>query len=187
MEDLRDDFHEHYRKAAEEHDRELMKKHEVDLTTTLILVCCVHRSGTRVDSSQATLFCGVISAFIAQVNPQLESGPTGWTTTLFRNAIYGIQKIIHGNDTPAVPQPLLIKSERLEISRSLSHISFWFGRSGITLMTRSLRVSPRCRSQPGRTFVEFRCGTTEKISSNGWDISHWPRHNTAGSRMCFWR
>ena len=48
MEDFRGKFYERYRKEAEEYDKEFLKKHDEDLNTTLIFVCCVHRSGARV-------------------------------------------------------------------------------------------------------------------------------------------
>ena len=39
-EDFRAEFYKHYRKEAEEYDKEFMKKYEEDLDTTLIFVCC---------------------------------------------------------------------------------------------------------------------------------------------------
>jgi len=48
LEDSRARFYEHYRKEAEEYDKEFMKKHDEDLNTTLIFVRCAYRSGTRV-------------------------------------------------------------------------------------------------------------------------------------------
>ena len=43
QEDLRAKFYEHYRKEADEYDKEFMKKYEEDLDTTLIFVCYPHR------------------------------------------------------------------------------------------------------------------------------------------------
>jgi hypothetical protein len=40
--DLRGKFYEHYRKEAEEYDKDFLKKHDEDLNTTLIFVCCVN-------------------------------------------------------------------------------------------------------------------------------------------------
>jgi len=48
QQDLRAKFYEHYRKEAEEYDREFMKKRDEDLNTTLIFVGCTHRLGARV-------------------------------------------------------------------------------------------------------------------------------------------
>ena len=50
MEDVRGEFYKHYRKEAEEYDREFLKKHDEDLNTTLIFVRCTHRSDARIDS-----------------------------------------------------------------------------------------------------------------------------------------
>ena len=52
QEDLRTRFYEHYRKEAEESDREFIKKYEEDPDTTLIFVCYAHNSSvlTRVDA-----------------------------------------------------------------------------------------------------------------------------------------
>ena len=41
QEDVRARFYTHYRKEAEEYDREFVKKHDEDLNTTLIFVSCV--------------------------------------------------------------------------------------------------------------------------------------------------
>ena len=51
-EDLRTKFYERYRELAEGYDKDFMKKYEEDLDTTLIFVCCPHRSGsgTCIDS-----------------------------------------------------------------------------------------------------------------------------------------
>ena len=46
-EDLRTKFYERYRELADGYDKDFMKKYEKDLDTTLIFVCCPHRSGTR--------------------------------------------------------------------------------------------------------------------------------------------
>ena len=46
--DLRDKFYKHYRKEAEDYDKDFMKKYEENLDTTLIFVCCPHRSGAHV-------------------------------------------------------------------------------------------------------------------------------------------
>ena len=45
--DLRDKFYKNYHKEAEDYDKDVMKKYEEDLNTTLIFVC-LHRSGTLV-------------------------------------------------------------------------------------------------------------------------------------------
>ena len=47
-EDVRDKFYERYREEAGEYDTEFIKKYKEDLDTTLIFVCCPHRSGTHV-------------------------------------------------------------------------------------------------------------------------------------------
>jgi len=47
-EDLRGKFYEHYRKEAEEYDKEFLKKNDEDLNTTLIFVCRAHRASGRV-------------------------------------------------------------------------------------------------------------------------------------------
>lgn len=47
-EKLRAKFYDHYRKGADEYDKEFTKKYNDDLDVTLIFVCCAHRSGARV-------------------------------------------------------------------------------------------------------------------------------------------
>ena len=47
QEDHRAGFYEHYRKEAEEYDREFMKKHDGDLNITLIFVSFTFRFGGR--------------------------------------------------------------------------------------------------------------------------------------------
>ena len=48
FEDLRIKFYEHYRKEAEEYDKDFMKKYDEDLNTTLIFVRCPRCSGALV-------------------------------------------------------------------------------------------------------------------------------------------
>ena len=48
QEDLRAEFYAHYRKEAEEYDKEFVKKHDDDLNTTLIFVSPVCYRGPRV-------------------------------------------------------------------------------------------------------------------------------------------
>ena len=48
FEDLRAKFYEHYRKEAEEYDKDFMKKYDEDLNTTLIFVWCPCCSGVLV-------------------------------------------------------------------------------------------------------------------------------------------
>ena len=50
QEDLRAQFYEHYRKEAEEYDREFMKKYDEDLNTTLIFVRYARRSSICINS-----------------------------------------------------------------------------------------------------------------------------------------
>ena len=45
-EDYQAKFYEHYRKVAEEYDKDFMKKYEEDLNTTLVFVCHPRCSGT---------------------------------------------------------------------------------------------------------------------------------------------
>ena len=46
-EDPRTQFYNHYRKEAEEYDKDFMKKYDEDLNTTLIFVRCMHHSDPR--------------------------------------------------------------------------------------------------------------------------------------------
>ena len=48
VEELRGKFYKHYREEAGKHDKEFLKKHDEDLNTTLIFVCCTRRSGIHV-------------------------------------------------------------------------------------------------------------------------------------------
>ena len=48
QQDLRAQFYKHYRKEADEYDKEFMEKYDEDLNTTLIFVSCAHCSGVRV-------------------------------------------------------------------------------------------------------------------------------------------
>ena len=48
QEDPRSEFYGHYRKEAEEYDKEFMKKYEEDLDTTLIFVSSVRSLGPHV-------------------------------------------------------------------------------------------------------------------------------------------
>ncbi|KAF9783430.1 hypothetical protein BJ322DRAFT_1070796 [Thelephora terrestris] len=87
--DLRTLFYEHYHKEAEEFDKEFMQKYGEDLSTTLIF---------------AGLFSAVTSAFITQVQPQLQSDPNEETAALLRVLIHKIDNTTFGGDAPALPQ-----------------------------------------------------------------------------------
>ncbi|KAF9789704.1 hypothetical protein BJ322DRAFT_980551, partial [Thelephora terrestris] len=88
-EDYQAQFYEHYRDVAAEYDKEFLKKHDEDLTTTLIF---------------AGLFSAVTSAFIIQVNSQLQPDPADETAALIRVLIYKIDNTTFGSDVPTLPQ-----------------------------------------------------------------------------------
>jgi hypothetical protein len=105
QEDHRARFYEHYRKEAEEYDREFMKKYDEDLNTTLIFVSSVGCSGVRVLTRvQAGLFSAVASAFIIEVNSELKPDPNDETVALLRVLIYKIDNTTFGDDAPTIPQ-----------------------------------------------------------------------------------
>ncbi|KAF9642693.1 hypothetical protein BDM02DRAFT_1973732 [Thelephora ganbajun] len=89
QEDHRATFYEHYRKEAEEYDKDFMKKHDEDLNTTLIF---------------AGLFSAVASAFIVQVQPQLQPDPNEETAALLRVLIHKVDNTTFGGDVPDLPQ-----------------------------------------------------------------------------------
>jgi len=104
-EDYRSQFYKHYRKEAEDYDREFMEKHDEDLNTTLIFVSFRRCSGVRMlTRSQAGLFSAVTSAFIIDVQSQLRPDPNDETVALLRVLIYKVDNTTFGNDPPALPQ-----------------------------------------------------------------------------------
>ena len=57
QDDLRTQFYEHYRKEADDYDKEFMKKYDEDLNTTLIFVRRGRRfSRVRADLSHRPVF-----------------------------------------------------------------------------------------------------------------------------------
>ena len=95
----------HYRKEAEDYDREFMKKHDEDLNTTLIFVSSTWCAGVCVLTwTQAGLFSAVTSAFIIDVQSQLQPDPNDETAALLRVLIHKIDNTTFGNDTPTLPQ-----------------------------------------------------------------------------------
>ncbi|KAF9644096.1 hypothetical protein BDM02DRAFT_3080679, partial [Thelephora ganbajun] len=88
-EDHRATFYEHYREEAEEYDKEFMNKHDEDLNTTLLF---------------AGLFSAVASAFIIQVQSQLQPDPNQETAALLRVLIHKIDNTTFGGDAPVLPQ-----------------------------------------------------------------------------------
>ena len=105
QEDRRSRFYEHYRKEAEEYDREFMKKYDEDLNTTLIFVSFVCDASVYVlTQSQAGLFSAVTSAFIIEINSQLQPDPNDETAALLRVLIYKIDNTTFGNNPPGLPQ-----------------------------------------------------------------------------------
>ena len=102
---LRARFYEHYRKEAEEYDREFLKNCDEDLNTTLIFVSYAHRSNTRLLTwTQAGLFSAVTSAFIIQVHSGLQPDPTEETAALLRVLLYKMDNTAFGGDIPSIPQ-----------------------------------------------------------------------------------
>ena len=82
-----------------------MKKYEEDLDTTLIFVSFVLRSDVRLlTRSQAGLFSAVTSAFIIDVQSQLQPDTGDETVALLRVLIYKIDNTTFGNDAPTLPQ-----------------------------------------------------------------------------------
>ena len=104
-EDHRAQFYEAYRREAEEYDKEFMKKHDEDLNTTLIFVSFTCHSGMRVlTRSQAGLFSAVASAFIIDVQSQLQPDTGEETAALLRVLIHKTDNTTFGDDPPTVPQ-----------------------------------------------------------------------------------
>ena len=90
---------------AEEYDKDFLKKHDEDLNTTLIFVSSTCAFDELVlTAGQAGLFSAVASAFIIEVNPQLQSDPNEETAALLRVLIYKIDNTTFGNDIPTLPQ-----------------------------------------------------------------------------------
>ena len=82
-----------------------MKKYEEDLDTTLIFVSFVLRPDVRLlTRSQAGLFSAVTSAFIIDVQSQLQPDTGDETVALLRVLIYKIDNTTFGNDAPTLPQ-----------------------------------------------------------------------------------
>jgi hypothetical protein len=105
QEDPRSRFYAGYHKEAEEYDKEFMKKYDEDLNTTLIFVSFVLSSGVHAPTrSQAGLFSAVASAFIIQVQSQVQPDPNDETAALLRVLLYKIDNTTFGNDVPALPQ-----------------------------------------------------------------------------------
>jgi hypothetical protein len=91
--------------VAEEYDKEFMKRYEEDLNTTLIFVSFVWCSRVRVLTRvQAGLFSAVTSAFIIEVNSQLQPDPNTETATLLRIILYKMDNTAFGGKIPTVPQ-----------------------------------------------------------------------------------
>ena len=78
QEDYRSQFYKHYRREADEYDREFMEKHDEDLNTTLIFVSFVWCSGVRADSGHR-LVCSLPSPRHSSSTSNLNSDPTPTT------------------------------------------------------------------------------------------------------------
>ena len=83
-----------------------MKKYDEDLNTTLIFVSCVPQWLTvyTLTRYQAGLFSAVTSAFILDVQSQLQPDAGDETAALLRVLIYKIDNTTFGDDTPTIPQ-----------------------------------------------------------------------------------
>ena len=85
-----------------------MKKYDEDLNTTLIFVSSIYSSGLMVRmysfASQAGLFSAVTSAFVLDVQSQLQPDTGEETAALLRVLIDKIDNTTFGGDTPTLPQ-----------------------------------------------------------------------------------
>ena len=98
-------FYDNYRRVAEEYDKDLLKKYGGDLDTTLIFVGSAQSFDEHVlIEQQAGLFSAVTSAFIIEVDSQLQPDPGDETAALLRVLIYKIDNTTFGNDIPTLPQ-----------------------------------------------------------------------------------
>ena len=77
-EDHRARFYEHYRKEAEEYDKETIKKYDEDLNTTLIFVSFVRGSGPRANRGRR-LVCSPLSPPHSSSSSTLSSSRTRMT------------------------------------------------------------------------------------------------------------
>ena len=98
-------FYADYRKVADEYDKEFLKKHDEDLNTTLIFVSFTSSFSELVlIGYQAGLFSAVTSAFIVQVDSQLQPDPGDETAALLRVLIYQNNHTAFGDNVPTLPQ-----------------------------------------------------------------------------------
>jgi len=98
QEDLRAQFYEHYRKEAEEYDREFMKKYDEGLNTTLMFV-----GYTRY--SRACMLTWVSGRSVLCHHFRLHHpGPTDETTVLLRVMLYKMDDTTFGGDIPFLPR-----------------------------------------------------------------------------------
>ena len=82
-----------------------MKKYDEDLNSTLIFVSFVSSIGAHVLTRvQAGLFSAVTSAFILDVQSQLQPDTGEETAALLRVLIHKIDNTTFGNDPPSLPQ-----------------------------------------------------------------------------------
>ena len=83
-----------------------MKKYDEDLNTTLIFVSLVSQwlAVCMLTQPQAGLFSAVTSAFILDVQSQLQPDTGEETTALLRVLIHKIDNTTFGDDVPAIPQ-----------------------------------------------------------------------------------
>ena len=105
QEDHRARFFKGYRKEADDYDKEFMKKHDEDLTTTLIFVRFILYYTVQVLTRlQAGLFSAVTSAFIIDVQSKLQPDSGEETAALLRVLIHKIDNTTFGDKPPTIPQ-----------------------------------------------------------------------------------
>ena len=83
-----------------------MKKHDEDLNTTLIFVSSISQwlAVYTLTGLQAGLFSAVTSAFILDVQSQLQPDSGNETAALLRVLIHKIDNTTFGDNTPTIPQ-----------------------------------------------------------------------------------
>lgn len=104
--DSRTDFFAAYRRESNEFDREYVGKYDEDLNTCLIFVCAVlpflfaNHPNCRLLVNQAGLFSAVSSAFIVDVQSNLQPDPNEMTAAYMRILIHAVDNSLYTDADP---------------------------------------------------------------------------------------
>ncbi|KAJ7484246.1 hypothetical protein FB451DRAFT_1435414, partial [Mycena latifolia] len=151
-----------YKKLADEYDTEFKEKHSTDLDTYLIFVRNIlflcRCSGKPIFPYQAGLFSAVSSAFIIQIQPELQPDSTATDQALIRLLIHTVNSSIFSRPDIIIPEPTGPSTVIVAVE-GLLYISLFFSLLAalLVVLAKQWLMYYRASGERARGTMEQRC------------------------------